>query len=264
MKKRVEEVKSWEPFKLSKDWIQYKHSPRLKDNGFIGYDSDGVFDMWVDGLFYEINQLGHRCEFIPDDKDYGVAVGCSHTFGSSLNLKDLYHQNLDTKLPVYNLGVGGSSNQVSIHNLSNLLLNHKKPSFVIFQISSKERFTGIELKEKIKYMQNFGVWSLADEGICEAMLCLDEVSAFDIRLQTDIKIVEALCRDIPLVFATHSNFVEEGEIKTTAPQYFMKLTKTSADNMHSCKEDHLRWAKDLSEIIKKGPKPLNVYQAITY
>lgn len=257
------------PAQKSKDWISYKHSVRLKDNGFIGYSSEGVFDLFLEGFSYDINDLGHRSNFMPSDEDYGVAVGCSHTFGTSLEDGQVYHQNLDTDLPVYNLGIGGASNQIAIHNLSHLLLNYKAPSFVIFQLTGKERMCGIGSTEGLPveyqsktYVENYGIWSTQVPGqtkMGDVILELDQVNHFDLRLKTDIKIVETLCKDIPLIFAVHSNFIKiaerlkskDGRTHTPSPQYVMHMTDKAPDGYHSCKEDHLRWAKDLSEMIPK-------------
>jgi len=259
----------------SKDWQPHLHTARFKENGFIGYDSGGVYDLFLEGFFYEINDLGHRSKFMPSDEDYGVAVGCSHTFGTALQEDEVYHQNLDSPLPVYNLGVGGASNQIAIYNLAHLLLNYKAPSFVLFQLTGKERISainstkgfpdgggikGISGYRQKRYIKNYGIWStqVPDQAkMGDVVLELDQVDYFDLRLQTDIKVIESLCRDIPLIFSVHSNFIQmaeqlkskDGTTKTTAPQYVMQMTKNAPDGFHSCKEDHLRWAKDLSEMI---------------
>ena len=247
------EIMSWQKeFKFSKDWIPDKHIVKLKEDQTIAYHTDKVYDMTIEGLYYDINSLGHRSHFTPNDvEEYGIAVGCSHTFGNAVSYSNLYHQNLDIDTPVYNLGVGGGSNEISIHNLSKFLTLYKKPKFVIFQFTSKERLTTI----KDGFIKNIGLWSLADkdENITNAILGLDGIDYFQWRYISHMNIVKALCRDIPLVFTHHPT------LETNAPadeaHYTMTVTegKFAKDGMHSCDEDHAAWGRDLGNIIKRGP-----------
>ena len=239
-------------FKISKDWIPNKHIAKLRNDQTIAYHTDKVYDMTVEGLYYDMNSLGHRSHFTPNDiEDYGIAVGCSHTFGNAVSYSDLYHQNLEIDVPVYNLGIGGGSNEISIHNLSRFLTLYKKPKFVIFQLTNKERITTV----KDGFIKNIGVWSLAekDDNITNALLGLDGINYFEWRYLSHINTVKALCRDIPLVFAHHP--ILESNIPSGENHYTMTVTegKFALDGMHSCNEDHAKWGKDLTQILKRGP-----------
>jgi hypothetical protein len=241
-------------FKISKDWIPNKHIARLKEDQTIAYHGEKIYDMTIEGLYYEINSLGHRSHFTPNDvKSYGIVVGCSHTFGTAVSYSNLYHQCLNIDTPVYNLGIAGCSNEVSIHNLSRFLTLYKKPEFVIFQVTNKERLTTVTDDSHIK---NLGLWSLAeeDENITNAMLGLDGIKHFEWRYTTHINIVKALCRDIPLVFVHHPSLGTAHNISDET-HYLMRVTegKFAADGMHSCEEDHVAWGRDLGNIIKRGP-----------
>jgi hypothetical protein len=71
-----------------------------------------------------------------------VTIGCSHTMGTGIHHEDTYSCYLENLagIPVYNMGLGGSSNEVSFLNLVWLLTNFNPPKMIIFQKAAIDRF----------------------------------------------------------------------------------------------------------------------------
>ena len=119
---------------------------------FFGYDSEELFEKnkfpewrYSDSngkLTYNIDKYGFRNNFDIDSvKEYCVAVGCSITFGSGQFENERYTSYLEKKLgmPIYNMGIGGSNDMVSMHNLLWFLSKFKKPKYIIFQHTAMDR-----------------------------------------------------------------------------------------------------------------------------
>lgn len=93
-------------------------------------------------LTYKTDKYGFRNEFDIDTiGDYAVALGCSITFGTAQYEHERYTTYLEQKIgmPIYNMGINASNDQVSLHNLLWLLSNFKPPKLIIFQHSGKDR-----------------------------------------------------------------------------------------------------------------------------
>lgn len=92
------------------------------------------------------------------DKPYIVTIGCSHTMGTGIYYEDTYSCRLEqlAGIPVYNMGLCASSNEVSFFNLVWLLTNFRPPKIIVFQKTGMERFPVITENS----MTNFnGPWT---------------------------------------------------------------------------------------------------------
>jgi len=142
---------------------------QINDNGFIGY-ADSPKDMLFSGtdshirfqtnlkiqgeswsksffpLSYKINSFGHRSvEYSDLDFDnYILCTGCSLVEGIGLPVEKRWSDLLASMLncDMYNLGLGGSGNDIIFFNLLVWLNKFKQqPKLVIIAWSSEERFS---------------------------------------------------------------------------------------------------------------------------
>lgn len=125
---------------------------------FYGSDSEERFaanksklgESWkyynsLDTLTYEYDEYGFRNHHSLNDiqhNPYIVTIGCSHTMGTGIHYEDTYSCQLEnlSGIPVYNMGLGGSSNEVSFFNLVWLLTNFRPPKIIVFQKAGIDRF----------------------------------------------------------------------------------------------------------------------------
>lgn len=96
-------------------------------------------------LKYEFDDHGFRNNSSLTEittRPYIATVGCSHTMGTGLFYEETYSYHLEnlTALPVYNMGLAASSNEISALNITWLLNNYAPPSAVVFQKASELRF----------------------------------------------------------------------------------------------------------------------------
>jgi hypothetical protein len=98
------------------------------------------FDEYVE---YKHNSLGYRTyENIP--KKYGLAVGCSHTYGVGLKENERWSTLVQesTGVDIINLGAGGTGINFILLNLLRLFTsNIKLPEFIIMQCPNTGRLT---------------------------------------------------------------------------------------------------------------------------
>jgi hypothetical protein len=134
---------------------------KIYDNGFIGHNESSVTLKWAgsdtlenfvknkknmpynwyyntNSFTYERNSLGHRSKEIKDlDFDnYILFVGCSHTEGIGVRKEDTFPEILSGKLKCdyYNMGLGGTGMDVTMHNLIIWFsVFSKKPKAVVIQ-----------------------------------------------------------------------------------------------------------------------------------
>ena len=93
----------------------------------------------------EYNRFGHRCKEVDDlDFDnYILFVGCSHTVGVGVTVKQSFPYNVAKKLKCdyYNLGVGGGGIDAVEHNLLTwLTLYDKPPKYIFCEWPDRARF----------------------------------------------------------------------------------------------------------------------------
>lgn len=96
-------------------------------------------------LSYNIDNYGFRNNHAISEvskNPYIVTVGCSHTMGMGNFFEENYSYQIEriTGIPVVNLGLAGSSNEVSFFNLMWLLNNFNHPKVIIFQRTGINRF----------------------------------------------------------------------------------------------------------------------------
>lgn len=74
---------------------------------------------------------------------FGLALGCSHTFGTGIFEEQRYTNVLakEIGIPVYNAGMPGVANNFLTENSMELIKNNVKPEFVIIQMISPYRYT---------------------------------------------------------------------------------------------------------------------------
>ena len=99
----------------------------------------------VGKLSYQYDSNGYRNSIELDDiqhDPYVVTIGCSHTKGVGQFYEETYSSHLQNliKMPVYNMGLGAASNEVSLFNLMWLLNNFKHPKTIVFQKANIDRF----------------------------------------------------------------------------------------------------------------------------
>jgi len=111
-------------------------SKELYDNNITKY-GDQWKDYWENKnpISYKINSLGYRMNEIDeiDQDNYIVTLGCSHTAGLGLPLKETWAHKLSQHLGAHlvNGSAPGSSNDLILINLIRILSNLKKPKLVI-------------------------------------------------------------------------------------------------------------------------------------
>jgi hypothetical protein len=115
-------------------------------------------------VHYTLNSRGYRTQEF-DDIDWAnsiVMFGCSNTFGVGLDDKDTISTKLSEMIgiPVINMGIGGSSIQISLHNSIILRDKYPLPKGVIHMWSDYSR-TVYYNKRRIR---NLGPWSVMKDG----------------------------------------------------------------------------------------------------
>lgn len=128
-------------------------------------------------LTYKYDKYGFRNHHSLDDiqhSPYIATVGCSHTMGTSIYYEDTYSCQLEAlaNIPVYNMGLGGSSNEVSFFNLIWLLTHFRPPKLIVFQETEISRFPLIN--ENSITTPN-GPWSSADNNLRDFIVLSDTI-----------------------------------------------------------------------------------------
>lgn len=122
-------------------WFGHDDENRYLDNLKNNYDllkEAGWHDPSRE-ITYKFNSHGFRDEEF-DNREAGIALGCSRTLGVGVNQQDTWHWQLGKKLGIYiwNLGVGGGSTDCCFRLLDHYI-NVLKPKFVIYQPPSVYR-----------------------------------------------------------------------------------------------------------------------------
>jgi hypothetical protein len=131
-------------------------------------------------ITYTFNQNGYRCPNWSEIawQDSIVMIGCSNTFGLGLNHTDTAAYLLSQKLniPVINLGVVGSSNQLMLFNSIKLLENQIKPKAAVILFSDTSRYTHFNLNNNS--IKSLGHWTLLDSPIKKIASVNNEMNDF--------------------------------------------------------------------------------------
>ena len=130
----------------------YKSNLRSQPNDWKYRDSLGK-------LTYEFDDYGFRNHHDLDcisQSPYIITAGCSHTMGTGLYYDETYSQHLEniTGIPVYNLGLAASSDEITMLNVIWMLTTFNPPKTIIFQQTGIDRFPIIdeyEFKGRIRF-----------------------------------------------------------------------------------------------------------------
>lgn len=149
-------------------------------------------------ISYKRNNLGHRTKEVNDlDFDnYILCAGCSYTEGIALEADLRYSQILAQLLhtDVYNMGIGGTGNDITLHNLMSWLLKFdKKPKLIVIQWTESTRFF-IEESDNI---ESVGVWT-SDTNAKDFILLGDRLKYFDIKTKYQKILLEKLA-NVPII-----------------------------------------------------------------
>lgn len=131
-------------------------------------------------ITYAHNSLGHRCKNIEDiDLDnYLLFTGCSHVEGVGLELEKTFPYIVSESLGMdyYNLAIGGSGNDIMLHNLvAWLSVTKKMPKSLIIMWPQKARFC---LKQDISWTL-YNATSAEDYTMRKFMALGDTIGYFD-------------------------------------------------------------------------------------
>ena len=114
---------------------------------------------------YDIDQYGFRNNHSLSEvtnSQYIATVGCSHTMGIGISYEETYSHQIErtTGIPVINLGLGGSSNEISFFNIMWLLSNFNRPKVIVFQRTGISRFPIKDGEHRLYFAGPWvGTWS---------------------------------------------------------------------------------------------------------
>lgn len=117
-------------------------------------------------ITYTFNSFGFRCdEFdLNGTQPVILCLGCSHTEGVGLNIKDVWPTKIQEKFPnhkVYNLGIGGCSSDSITRVLTNTC-SLLKPEKVFILWPTMSRFETFVAPTAIEY---HGTWNITKEKL---------------------------------------------------------------------------------------------------
>lgn len=178
-----------------------------------------------DGIEYYSNRYGYRSRTVdPIPEDYGIAAGCSITFGQSVKEEHRFSNLIEEQLgiPIINLGIQGSGIASIYHNLVYMLAVTPKKQHPKFLIASVA-------------WENTRLSILAGEGspcfnIHGGNLALSP-QKIAIMNKFYLRKIDVLCRmyDITTVkWNPGIEYIDQG-----------------VDKMHPGPEQHLSWSKGL-------------------
>lgn len=176
-------------------------------------------------LTYKYDNYGFRNHHSLDSiqhSPYIVTVGCSHTMGTGLHYVDTYSNQLEdlAGIPVYNMGLGGSSNEVSFFNLVWLLSNFQPPKTIVFQKAGIDRFPLIS--ENLHTSFN-GPWSARDNKDLRDFMVLSDKVEYN---RTKFLILESMITQLAAKHNVNLYFVSRHF--PSMPMF----TETARDLMH--------------------------------
>jgi hypothetical protein len=146
-------------------------------------------------LTYKSDNYGFRNHHSLDviqHAPYIVTIGCSHTMGTGIHHEDTYSCHLENLagIPVYNMGLGGSSNEVRFLNLVWLLTNFNPPKTIVFQQTGMSRFPLISQNKTISFE---GPWSAKDNNDLRDFMILSDTFGYN---NTKFLLLEIMLRQL--------------------------------------------------------------------
>lgn len=194
-------------------------------------------------ISYTHNSCGHRNDYELSDIScgtYGLALGCSHTYGTSLAKQHVYHSVFSEHVgfPIYNLGISGGNNDISLTNLIWALQNsHTKPKLIIYQQTGNNRACVIEKSEtdsvKGHSVQRLGPSWIDDQKFLKYVYYSDALGIADTRTQMTLNNIRQLSKDS--VFLTFDGF-DQKYIYSNKARDGIHYNKDA----HKLMADHLR------------------------
>lgn len=231
-------------------WYHGKDSP---DNFKINLEKLGPEWYYADkSITYKRNSLGHReKEFLDLDlENYALCIGCSITEGIALELENRYSNLLekDLSIDVYNLGLGGTGNDVIVYNLLTWLASvPKKPKFIVIQWADVNRFITQPIPNSLKLN---GVWDNS-ESVSRFITHGDELNYFNTKSILQRNIVKSIVGSIPtieLLYASGLFFEPKQGDLIVLNKRGLDLGR---DLVHPGILTHRKWAYQIIEKVKK-------------
>lgn len=198
---------------------------------------------------YVRNSLGHRSKDISqlDTKNYILCTGCSITEGIGIPVEDRYSNLLSSKLgcDLYNLGLGGTGNDVIFYNLVNWFSSiEHKPKLVIIQWTANIRFS----TEKNNVIYTHGTW---EEKNIEFMDLGEKLNYFQSKTNFHKKLIYKMI-DVPILELYAINKLDN---ETTNQDEFIfppdKYIDYARDRMHPGRETNKHYADTIYDYIQK-------------
>lgn len=195
-------------------------------------------------ISYITNSYGHRCVDINNLNfdNYILFLGCSHTFGTGLELEKTYPYIVSSKLNMdyYNLAVSATGMDVIEHNLITWLFKFKtKPKAIIIQFPDSTRFLSCH-KGYDNLIPN-GTWT-PDQNVEKQLASSDMAGISVARKFLITSLLEIVTKNIPTLYFAYIS--QEPIINKCL--YFRKLD-LARDLGHFGIKSHQKFADSIVE-----------------
>lgn len=198
---------------------------------------------------YSRNSYGHRSkEFTDlDSSNYILCAGCSVTEGIGLPVEHRYSDVLANLLEcdVYNLGIGGTGNDIIFYNLVTWFSTiKKKPKLVIIQWTGNTRF--LTLVDNKKIIPN-GPW---DEDNTDFLVNGDSINYFASKTTMMKQLLRTMI-DVPIIeipWQADEDMRGAQHVFTITPEYSVDLAR---DLMHLGIKSNHSIANSLFDYIRQ-------------
>jgi len=114
-------------------------------------------------ISYTHNEYGYRCDKLSDikDNDYGLAFGCSHTYGTGLFYEDTYAYKVSKELGLKNINLAMPASGIKIQQYNTTLfvnnfVNIRLPKYVIYQYPHDHRVAFAKMDTTKINLESFG------------------------------------------------------------------------------------------------------------
>jgi hypothetical protein len=223
-------------------------------NNIFGFNKSG-YSKWhgvdcnnhvnYEDVSYHFNNYGHRSQLDPTtliSNEYILIVGCSHTMGVGILESDIYFNKLNLTLPIYNLGLSGSGNDIICHNIQNFLKQFPSPNKIIIQWTDPNRFN--IKKERV------GSWY---SGSLSTLLAIGEEEKYWEHLSNILRMYSLeniRLRSIPVI-EFGIEFSHKVKISTEYKRYKWDYADTARDDLHGGPISHSNLASWISSNFSK-------------
>ena len=194
-------------------------------------------------ISYSYNSLGHRCKNIEDIdlSNYILFAGCSHTEGIGLELENTYPYQVAELLgcDYYNLGLGGASIDLMMHNL--VMWNNKvsaKPKALVILWPHHVRFMTID-NDTVK--THFP--SDSSESTARFITLGEEVGFFESRKTASKVIISTLYDGCKVINASWNRCPKDFPLSLNTKDF-------ARDLGHSGIKSNKIFAKEIAELLR--------------